>query len=232
MKRLFLVLTLFLLCGCQKEELKKEHIVETKVEEKEDIEEVPEDEEYIDSNPIRFSFYVDNPSDGLDKVENEYRTQWILKKDIVVLGIVYSDAPSFGANYFQNIFRNEGSKYENYESYKIGWHLNFELQDGTVINQYIYKPSDAAYFYDYLEIYLYDSVHVEPGVWYSHTTDEQMTQETIFTSMKLTAGSKFNEIVSPIKVTAFTYNNEEEFDEEGNYRGSSIQVINVINTNI
>ena len=52
-----------------------------------------------------------------------------------------------------------------------------------------------------------------------------ITENTLLTSIKLTAGKKVNEISSDILVTAFTYDND-DFDLDNNYIGiSKYQII-------
>ena len=74
---------------------------------------------------------------------------------------------------------------------------------------------------------MYDSANVAKDIWYSHLLEEEMTDSTIMTSMKLTAGSKYEEIKEPIMVTGFTYDSEDDFDDNGFYRGNSKYLVNV-----
>lgn len=229
MKRCFLPLVLLLACGCTNE-IKNETINVVPKNPEPVVEEEPKEPEYVDENPVKISLYVDSNS-GLDKSPLEFKTTWIKKKDITVFGSIFSEDDKFGNDYYQNIWKNAAGKYDDYTKYKTGWQLEFSLADGTNIDQMIFKPSDVSYFYDYLEIYLYDSANVPIGVWYSHMLDEEMTDETVLTSMKLTAGSKYEEISSPIKVTVFTYDSDDDFDKDGHYRGNSSYSVLVINEN-
>ena len=56
-----------------------------------------------------------------------------------------------------------------------------------------------------------------------------MQDDTIITSMKLTAGSKFQDILEPITVMAFTYQDDNDFDTNGYYRGNSKKIVKVYN---
>ena len=225
MKKICMMLLMFLLSGCsfelQKELPNKEENNNKQIEEN--------IIEYVDNNPVVLSLYVDNAFGGLDKVKDEFHESWRLKRDIVVFGAVFSEEETIESDYFQNIWLNNAKKYENYEKYKIGWYVDFTLEDGTEYEQIILSPKDVEKFYDYLEIYLYDSANVPIGVWYSHLLEEQMTDKTIMTSMKLTAGSKFESINSPIVVKVFTYDDTEDFDEKGYYRGNSQYLVKVYN---
>ncbi len=51
----------------------------------------------------------------------------------------------------------------------------------------IRSPKDIVHT-EYLEVYLYDSIHHKPGEWYSHLLENQMKEETLITSFKLTPG--------------------------------------------
>ena len=69
-------------------------------------------------------------------------------------------------------------------------------------------------------VYLYDDIH-QTGSWYSHIEDNAMNEDTILTTIKITTSTKINNVTSDIYLTVFTYNGEEDFDENGNYRGNS-----------
>ena len=226
MKKVLFVVILLLLSGC---DLKIEKSTNKNILYNDEPNIVENVDEYIDENPVKVSLYVDNAFGGLDKVKDEFHEQWRLKRDIVVFGAVFSEEDTLASDYFQNIWRNNAAKYDNYEKYKIGWYIDFTLEDGTEYEQMIFSPKDVEEFYDYLEIYLYDSANVPIGVWYSHLLEEQMTDTTIMTSMKLTAGSKFSSINSPIIVKVFTYDDAEDFSENGYYRGNSQYLVKVYN---
>ena len=231
MKRFLLLCIPLLLCGCSLDDFKKVDANElifnkNETKEEENIVKVPE---YVDENPVKLSLYVDNSTGGLDKVTDTFKETWRLKRDIVVFGTIFSEEEQLASDYFQNIWKKYASNYENVENYKVGWYVNFKLTDGTEIDQMIFSPKDVDSFYDYLEIYLYDSANVPIGVWYSHLLEKNMTDKTIMTSMKLTAGSKFESIISPIKVMVFTYDGEDDFDENGYYKGNSKYIVQVYN---
>lgn len=197
MKKFLLLLLIPLLCGCN---IKKEKEVEKK-------EEVIIETKEIIEDPVNLSLYVDNSFGGLDKV-SKMNERWVQKKDIAVFGAIFSDEDTLEPDYFQNTWK----KYVvGNEKYKLGWHVKFSLEDGTTFDKTILDPNDVSEFYDYLEIYLYDSAHPEIGVWYSHL--EQIEEDTIITSMKLTSGEKFNMINSPIEVKVFAYENIEEIND-------------------
>lgn len=140
------------------------------------------------------------------------------KKDIDCFEILATQEELAEGSSFASIWNAAWDSHENTESAKIGFHIAFSLTSGETVSKQLLKPSDSASFYDYLEIYMYDDVHVAPGVWYTHLEDKNMTEETVITSIKLTSGSKIAQ-VGDITLTAFIYNGDDCFDSEGNYIG-------------
>lgn len=226
MKRIILPLCLLLLCGCQKEELNTNFKKDT-------VSKTPQEEvvKYVDENPVKISLYGDGPVGDFVRIYDKFESNWIKKKDIVVFDSIFSDDESINGYYFQDVWHEYASKYEDYAKYKTGWNVSFELKDGTVFNKRIVNPSDVQEFYDYLEIYLYDSANVPKHTFYSHLLDEQMTDSTVMTTIKLTAGSKYEEINGPIHLMVFTFDTEDDFDSTGNYIGNSYYKLDIINTN-
>ena len=227
MKRIYILLLMtFMLCGCDTKKTNDELTINKDVIEKEENKIIEPEVIYQDNNPIKLSLYVDD-NGALKKADFDYHTPWVLKKDIVVFDVVLSEDEHIDSNYFQDIWQDYAEKYDNI-NYKVAWYINFTLKDGTKYEKIISNPRDVQEFYDYLEIYLYDSYHQQKGVWYSHLLEEEMNDETIITSMKLTAGSKFEEIVTPIEVMTFTYDTPDDINNNF-YRGNSKYLVNVYN---
>ena len=152
----------------------------------------------------------------------------MLKKDITVLNIFLTKEKKVTGLYYKEIWNKyTTSEYENL-NYKLGWEISFEV-NGEKIHKTILKPSDSESFYNYLEIYLYDGVHHEYGEWYSHLLDNEITDNTLITSMKLTCGSDYKNITSDIYVKAFSYLTNNDFDENGYYRGKSYDEVTIKN---
>lgn len=120
------------------------------------------------------------------------------------------------------MWKNAWNSQGEFSDAKIGFYISFQLDDGTEISQTVLKPSDAAWFYDYLEIYLYDDIH-QTG-WYSHLEDSDIQENTVISSIKLTSGSKISH-VGTIFLTAFIYNSTDNFDETGMYIGNVSETI-------
>ena len=77
----------------------------------------------------------------------------------------------------------------------------------------------------YLYIYLYDDVNQAPNTYYSHLEMKDFNDSTIISSIKLFLAQEGIKITSPITMTVFTYNGDEDFDENNRYRGNSSYTI-------
>jgi len=187
----------------------------------------PEKNEYIDNNPIKLGLYKYYGRVKERELIKEYNATWQYHQDISSFEVYYTNEEFITNSRLKDTFDNYKNNYVNIDNYKIGYQINF-LTNDKEYNKTILSPKDTEEFFDYLEIYLYDDYHREPGVWYSHTLEEEMNDETLLTSIKLTAGKLISEIKSDISVTAFTYDYD-DFDETGNYRGISKYTIVVKN---
>lgn len=158
----------------------------------------------------------------------EYNDFWEYHKDISSFEVYYTNEPFINNDWLPETFDEYKNNYSNIDNYRIGYQINFLTKDKE-INKTILSPKDTEEFYDYLEIYLYDDYHRERGVWYSHTTEDEFNENTLLTSIKLTAGKLINDISSDITLSVFTYDYD-DFDNEGNYQGNSKYTIIVKNT--
>lgn len=188
-----------------------------------------ETNEYTDNNPIKVGLYKYYGRNNNRKLITEYTNNWTYHQDISSFEVFYTNELEITGNYIQDTFPEYANNYTNIDNYKIGYIISFMTNDNE-INKTIISPKDTEEFFDYLEIYLYDDYHIQKGVWYSHTTEEQFNEETLLTSIKLTAGKNISEITSDIKVTVFTYDYD-DFDEFNNYRGNSKYTIVVKKSN-
>ena len=115
------------------------------------------------------------------------------------------------------------NKYTDIDNYKIGYNIKFILNDGTSLDNTFLKP-DIFYFAKYFYVYFYDDIHQKDGTMYSHL--EEVNDNTLMTSIKLYAVDGIDD-VKDIILTAFTYDDEDDFDDNGNYRGSSSYTIEI-----
>ena len=221
MKKILLIL-IILLVGCTpKEDINNEE----KVLENNDIskEEIVE-EKYIDDNPIKLGLYLYTCSYNSKEKLSTYETPFISGSDIGSFEVFFTDEETINGTSFKSLFNSYYDKYENIDNYKIGYNIEFTLNDGTVNKFNLLEPNTYLYG-DYFYTYLYDDIHVNDGEFYSHL--ESINDETLITSIKIYAVDKIAE-VEKIKLTAFTYDSD-DFDSNGNYRGISSYSINIIN---
>lgn len=222
MKNKILFCLLILCCGCsifnKKEEPKKEPKNDIKDEIKE--EDIPKEPEYIDDNNTPIGLYERNGSKL--KLLSEFNSKVQVKKDIKTFQAFPSKESEInhsGKRYADYYFEKYNEVNQE-RKYKTGFNLKYTLNDGTEISHNIFGPSTTQTYYDYIEIYLYDAYKHRNDSFYSHIEERDYNDETIITSIKLTAGSKFNDIKSKIVLTVFTYD-EDDFDENNEYRGNS-----------
>lgn len=209
-KKIFvLIIFIGVLTGCTIKE--DEPIKEVKVEKQSDDYVDP----YIDNNPIILGMYQNNNNQRT--LLSTYESPLTIYKDIISLETYYTKDKTFTGNQ-KELWNQYLSNYESVSAYKIGYKIEFATAKET-FSKNILSPKDTESIFNYIQIYLYDDINQESS-YYSHITEEEVTEKTIFTSIKLTASTYIDDITSPIIVTAFTYDSD-DFDESNNYRGRS-----------
>lgn len=169
------------------------------------------------------------------KVSGEYTTKWIKGKDIAVFYAYPTQKESVESLKFMDLFKLYWYKFPKADDYKIGYFLTFTLESSEVIELPIRLPKDCpkdskANFYQYIEVYVYDNLHRIPGPTFYHLEPSSTLDNTIMTSIKLTAGTRFEEVVST-KLTAFIFKDESDFDAStGKYKGPVSCTVDVINS--
>lgn len=221
-KKLLFLIIILLLVGCSKEKT-QDNVIEDKTTNTDNQEQTQLEETYIDNNPIKLGIYMYYNSNTNRKQLTEYTTSWNLNVDLCSLEIYFTDESEIPGTNQKILWNNYYNNYENIDSYRIGYYLEFETTDKGKIQQYILSPKDTNDIYGYMQIYLYDDIHQDGG-WYSHITEEEYTDNNILTSIKLTGSTYTDNITSDITLTAFTYD-EDDFDENNEYRGISKQTI-------
>ena len=103
---------------------------------------------------------------------------------------------------------------------KIGFSLEIPLKDNTVIHYNIYGPNQTMNYWEYFMAYLYDDYANRNKSFYSHIESNDYNENTLFTALKLQCGGLCDNISSPVKLTVYTYDSEDDFKEE-TYRGNS-----------
>ena len=203
--KVVLVITILLITGCNKKE--KEPVKE--------IEDVQEEviDNYVDNNPIILGIYENDYS-----LVKDYYTTKIGDKDLFFTTYYTNDDALIGGRTKYKWYEYY-NKYDNIENYKIGYNISFKVGEEEISKNITYIEDE--YIFDpYFYVYLYDDIHQLDGAWYSHITKDKVNDNTIFTSIKIYLVEPAG-ITSPITLTAFTYDSEDDFDTNGNYRGIS-----------
>ena len=179
-------------------------------------------DKYIDTNPIKVGLYLDN------KLVDTYNTTFSYNTDVAWFNVYYTNDLVLDNNSIKYNWNKYYNQYENIDNYKIGFYLNFYIDDEE-IEQMILDPSEMHRLDNYFYNYLYDDIHQADGSWYSHLEMKDMKDNTLFTSIKLFARADAYKITKPVKLTVFTYDDDDDFDKDGHYRGRSKYTINIIN---
>ena len=222
LKILFLFLGILCLSGCFDVVEDKPEVKEPNTEEKVKVKEV-----YQDSHPIKIGLY------------NNIGNKYVLYKEFNS-----NIKPRTDINTFQIVFRNEeevsfnGKKEDFIKSswdeietpFTLGIILEYDTVNEGHIKHVIYDPSNTLEHDHYIQVYLYDAIAHKNDKWYSHITKEEFNDNSYVTSFKLYAHDKIDEVTFPIKLSVFTYDSDDDFDEDGNYRGNSIYTIEVTNS--
>ena len=169
---------------------------------------------YVDTNPIKIGLYENN------KLVKRYVHAPYHHTDIGVFNIYFTNKEQvdpYGIKYNFNKYYKE---YKDIDNYKIGFYIEYETKNKK-IEQIVKDPSSMHAMSPFVYTYLYDDIHQPDGAWYSHLEMKDMNDNTIISSIKLFYAERPEDIIFPIKVTVFTYDSEDDFDENGQYRGNS-----------
>jgi len=221
MKKIFyLVLCLLILTGCSNK-LKDDVIDDndSKAAEEVDIpEEIEEEEKYIDTNPIKISLYKEE--NGVYKKQYVYESKVVSLQEIGIFSIILSNEDEVALSSIKSLYNSKKNEYSNFDNYKIGFNVKFTLNDGTLVNENILRPLLYANygFCHYLYAWIYDDVNTSGR--HSHIEEDEFNDETVMSSIKLMWGKTADQIASDVELSVFTYD-EDDFDENGNYRGVS-----------
>ena len=216
MKRLLLLLLFCIfICGCAKEET----IVEEKKDEEQQEEVVEVIPTYEDLNTTPIGIYQ-LQGNTLTRLHEIHKTLNI-EEDIGIFQVYPSNEEViYLQDSFANSFYQKFQEYNQIQPIKIGFHLEFTLSNGEVISYNILTPPDAMAQWEYLMNYLYDDYVNRGKGFYSHIENDEYTPETLYTAIKLQSSYSCADIHSPILLTVFTYDTEDDFLENV-YRGNS-----------
>ncbi len=217
MKKIIFVLTVpLLLTGCF------DKVEEKEISDNKEEEVVEEIDSYIDDNPITVGLYING------KLINEYNTTFRNDMDIASFDVYFTNDEDVGSSNTKNNFKKYYNNYENIDNYKIGFYVTFNA-NGKKYEKVVLDSDCEFALTPYIYLYLYDDIHQPDNTWYSHVTKEEEKSDTIFSSIKLYLAERYDEIESAITLTVFTYDGEEDFDEQGYYRGKSSHTVIINN---
>lgn len=188
------------------------------------IEEIKEPE-YIDENNVKLGIYVEQGNNLV--LIDKYSCDWSPEN---VMGLFYAiptQENTISNTNFDTMWKNYINQYPNADNCRIGYSLEFTLSDGSEMYYTILNPDDAYYTFPKVMSFLYDDVNLVPGKTYYHITHDVMYDYTICSSIKLVGDVDTYNIVSDIKLTAFCYDSDDDFDEQGKYRGNSTYTITI-----
>ena len=222
LKLLTILLAAFLLItGCNKnEEIKQNEEITKEKEETKELKEVEvKAPEYIDNNTTPISFYSLQGNKLIKLTEISKRLN--VEEDIGIFQIYPSNENEIILNNtFAESFYNEWQKYyQNNNNIKIGFNIKFKLANEDV-SYNIFSPENTFDKWQYLMNYLYDDYANRTKGFYSHIEQNEYNDSTLFTALKIQSSYQCSEIISPIQVTVFTYDTEDDF-ENNEYRGNS-----------
>lgn len=212
MKKILFILTIILLTGCTntKETPYKEINIDNTIK----------IDEYIDNNPVEIGIY-----ENTNLVKN-YKTTLSNFKDIAVFNIYYTNKEKLDSSNIKYNYQKYLNNYENISNHKNGFYIKYEAE-GKIIEELILDPKSMHKMAPYLYVYLYDDINQTPGSFYSHLENSDMKDNTIISSIKLFTAHKGTSITSPITLTAFTYDTEDDFTKDNHYRGTSSYTIEI-----
>ena len=219
MKRVLIIFACLLLCACSSK--KNSEIKKTK----DSLKKVEEEKiTYKDDNNTIVGLYLEKGR-ALELV-TDYSTDIVSGKDIGVYQIYFSNDNTVNLNgKFGEEYYNKFIGLDNHENIKVGFNIKYSLSNGENINQTITNPSNTIQN-GYILNYLYDDYKNRYSNFYSHIEENEYSDDTLFTSIKLYANS-IDMLTSSIELTVFTYDTEDDFDEFGNYRGNSKYTVNI-----
>lgn len=187
-------------------------------EENEETTNVPETEEAETEAPLPclVGLYDELGAPGTYTRLSEWNEPWIQGKDIAVFDIIPSTEGTLNSPSFQTLWKTESDKISPDAYVKPYLLLEYTLSDGTKESFTItgWKEAEEVVTKGYLEVYLYDDIHQDGG-WYSHLTEADTNEETVISSVKLTAGKNISSVES-IVISAYI-------------KGSSPATVTVIN---
>ena len=180
------------------------------------------------SRPDVLSFYHPKDKNYSPRVrmEEEFTARFKKGKDLGSFEVIASDEDRLEGEFFGDIFGAAWKAFADCDACRIGYSLRYTLKDDTEIQYTMLSPDDIQHT-KYVECWLYDDYHRKPHKFYSHLKPGSMKDETLITSIKLTAGSQIAH-VTDIWLTAFICDSLDDFDANRNYIGQTSCTIHIL----
>jgi len=154
--------------------------------------------------PCLIGLYDDLNNDDNYTRLTTWNEPWISGKDIAVFDVIPSTESKLYSPSYKELWKAQSSKISPDALVKPYFELIYTLADDSEKSVMIYSYSDAEAVIDdgYIEIYLYDDVHQPDGAWYSHLVESTTNDDTVISSIKITAGKLIDDVKS-IKLFAY-----------------------------
>lgn len=154
--------------------------------------------------PCLVGLYDDLENNGTYTRLYDWNEPWVKGRDIAVFDVIPSFESVLSGDDYKTLWNAEAKKLSSDSLPKPYFLLEYTLSDGTErsVDIYSWKEADAVTKEGYIEIYLYDDIHQEDGVWYYHLTENTTDENSVISSIKITAGDSISE-VKHIRLTAF-----------------------------
>lgn len=184
---------------------------------------ITKEDNYVDDNIINIGIYPANGSYyNKEIIKDTYYADFNSMQDIGSFEVFLTNDSSISGSNFKDTWKKYYNNYTDIDKYKIGYNITYTLKDGTREGGNFLEP-DIYRYGKYIYVYLYDDVNAPDGI-YSHL--ESMEDNTILSSVKIFATYDIDD-VDYITLTAFTYDDDDDFDKDNNYRGKSKYTIDI-----
>ena len=216
-KKIIILVMCFLCLGCAKKQEKK-----IKKVSKPEIKDV-----YKDENNMPIGLYQIKSYGVLQRVK-DITSVFDPDTDIAFVQVYPSNEEQIKLdNGFGEDFYKKWQEYNKDNNHKLGFNVKYKIVGNKEISFNIYDPDTAMTKLENILVYLYDDYTNRNESWYDHIKQEELDKYPYITAIKLTANGKIGEVISDVDLTVFTYDSDDDFDENKNYRGNSKYTITI-----
>ena len=220
-KYLLLLFIPLLLCGCEKEKANLEIKTVTPEVEKEEV--VPL---YTDLNTTPIGIYSLNGNTLTKYTTITKKT--VIEEDLGIFQVYPSNDDTITLNNgFADSYHDKWLEYKKDMNLKVGFNIKFHLNSGEDVSFNILSPNDCMNRWEHVMTYLYDDYQNRGKGFYSHIENNEYNENSLFTAIKIQSSYQVGEIDSKILLTVFTYDSDDDFDENLEYRGNSYYSMNI-----